>query len=648
MRIRRGNAFSVFVIVLVLFTILTVGLGSGGLADLLKGIIPQQTSEVSESGKGEVRFEVSPVNFAKYWKTGSYDLYKSGYWVRTYESPPEKYSGGTIDTGVKTFLTARGYNLQVKVSSEMSVIPTMLNTMRVELDQPASVELTLDDHGIIKTSQGFKGTFRITYLDYSYSKEMLGRTNITVPPSVYRYLSLSNVTPEVIGLAGNLTKDIRTPFERMMYLATYMRHSYGFALNFSQPVGKDPISYFLMEGRRGGLKEFAGGLALMGRAVGIPTRLVSGFVLGDMKDSTRVVTQEDAHFWVEGYFGDLGWIPFEACPGLGSLAKVDGHDNAVRGGGNGGPRMRSGSTPPDLAPSPPYSMPDGLYPNTPFKILLPVSNHGERVVNWFEVGMFFDYETKIIRVDTVLYPQEEAMVPLEITLARSGPQSCDIKLDPYGKQEESDKGNNDVLVTFDVVSGIDLKVSIDRASVNNGKRAFNETIDAIVRVDNIGDVPAYLVTVYVKYGASFTYYFNITAVMGNSYQTGLITLPALPQGLQALVALVDPFNTITELNETNNQDLVPMQVVPRFEITLISWLDETGDAEFGPGDILKVVVQSNVSPSRTSRIIVREADPGGKLEQYVTIPGGQQSAISLLIDHAIADLADATVVIIEV
>jgi hypothetical protein len=55
-----------------------------------------------------------------------------------------------------------------------------------------------------------------------------------------------------------------------------------------------------------------------------------------------------------------------------------------------------------------------------------------------------------------------------------------------------------------------------------------------------------------------------------------------------------------------------------------------------------------VSPSRTSRIIVREADPGGKLEQYVTIPGGQQSAISLLIDHAIADLADATVVIIEV
>lgn len=645
--VERGNAFSIFVIILVILTLLTLGWGSGGLADLFKGLLPQQTSEVSETGKGTVHFEVTPNVYAKYWKTGSYDLYKTGYWVRTYSSPPEKYEGTNIDTGVKNYSMVRGYTLDVKVSNEMTVIPTMLNTVRVEITQPSSAELVIDDHGIIKPAEAFKGSFRITYLDYSYSKDMLGRKTINIPSEMAKYLSLSNVTQDVIGFAKNLTMDVPTPFERMMYLATYVRHAYGFTPNYSHPPGEDPISYFMFKGKRGSLKEFAGSLVLMGRAIGIPTRLVSGFVLGSIVDSKRIVTQDHAHYWAEAYFGSLGWIPFEASPGLGTLASVTGYDIAVRGGGNGGPRMRLGDTPPDLAPSAPYSMPDDLFPNTPFMLYLQVNNQGERVVNWFEIALKLGYDTKETRVDLAVYPREEAMVPLRITLTHSGPQECNLILDPNNKIYESDKSNNQINVTFNVISGIDLIISIDRPSVSDGKRAFGENIDAIIKVENLGDLPAFAVAVIIRYGTSLTTYFNISTIQGNSVEHKVVPLPALPEGTYALTAFVDPFNTIPELNETNNADLVSMLIIPRFKILKIDWIDETGDAEFGPGDLLIVEVQSNLSPGADSRVMVKESDQNGEMKGNLTLPRGESSKITIVLDHAIADLVSARVIVVE-
>ncbi len=52
------------------------------------------------------------------------------------------------------------------------------------------------------------------------------------------------------------------------------------------------------------------------RLLGIPTRLVNGFGPGTYQSTFNryVVTAADAHTWVEVYFPNYGWIPFEPTP----------------------------------------------------------------------------------------------------------------------------------------------------------------------------------------------------------------------------------------------------------------------------------------------------------------------------------------------
>jgi hypothetical protein len=57
-------------------------------------------------------------------------------------------------------------------------------------------------------------------------------------------------------------------------------------------------------------------MALMLRYLGIPARVAVGFSSGryDGKRHTWVVTDHDAHAWVEAWFKGYGWLPFDPTP----------------------------------------------------------------------------------------------------------------------------------------------------------------------------------------------------------------------------------------------------------------------------------------------------------------------------------------------
>jgi hypothetical protein len=63
-------------------------------------------------------------------------------------------------------------------------------------------------------------------------------------------------------------------------------------------------------------------MALMLRYLGIPARAVAGFSSGqyDARSHEWVVTDHDAHEWVEAWFRGWGWLPFDPTPGRGGLA----------------------------------------------------------------------------------------------------------------------------------------------------------------------------------------------------------------------------------------------------------------------------------------------------------------------------------------
>jgi hypothetical protein len=81
-------------------------------------------------------------------------------------------------------------------------------------------------------------------------------------------------------------------------------------------VPHDPVANFLFERKRGHCEYFASSMAIMLRALGIPSRVVNGFRTGEFNDLTSqyLVRASNAHSWVEAYFPSYGWISFDPTP----------------------------------------------------------------------------------------------------------------------------------------------------------------------------------------------------------------------------------------------------------------------------------------------------------------------------------------------
>jgi transglutaminase-like putative cysteine protease len=119
--------------------------------------------------------------------------------------------------------------------------------------------------------------------------------------------------------ARRVTRGARTPYETVLALESWFRQRGGFRYDESPPrLGSAPLVGFATRTRAGYCQHFAGAMAAMLRMLGIPTRVAVGFTSGTKEgDDTWVVTDHEAHAWVEVWFAGQGWIPFDPTPGRG-------------------------------------------------------------------------------------------------------------------------------------------------------------------------------------------------------------------------------------------------------------------------------------------------------------------------------------------
>jgi hypothetical protein len=138
-----------------------------------------------------------------------------------------------------------------------------------------------------------------------------------VDDEVLRYTELPELSPSVTDLAAALTAGARTPYERVRaVLDHFTDRSNGFIYSLSTEPGTtgDDLADFLRI-KRGYCEQYAGAMAVLVRAAGVPARVVLGYTPGrEQPDGTRMVTTDDAHAWVEVWFDGLGWIPFDPTP----------------------------------------------------------------------------------------------------------------------------------------------------------------------------------------------------------------------------------------------------------------------------------------------------------------------------------------------
>ncbi|PYU65167.1 MAG: hypothetical protein DMG49_24895 [Acidobacteria bacterium] len=130
------------------------------------------------------------------------------------------------------------------------------------------------------------------------------------------YLQLPPLDPRIPELAKQITKNVRTPFDKALAIESYLRNRFTYTLNLIGRPGDDPLAHFLFETRAGHCEYFASAMAIMLRTLGIPSREVNGFLPGQYNDlgGDYIVRASDAHSWVEVYFPGMDWETFDPTP----------------------------------------------------------------------------------------------------------------------------------------------------------------------------------------------------------------------------------------------------------------------------------------------------------------------------------------------
>ncbi len=106
--------------------------------------------------------------------------------------------------------------------------------------------------------------------------------------------------------------------DRAIAIERYLKKNYRYSLEVKPPPYEtDPVLYFLLESKAGYCEHYASAMALLLRAEGIPSRVVTGFYGGEVNPVGNyiILRQKDAHSWVEAFIEDR-WLRFDPTPAV--------------------------------------------------------------------------------------------------------------------------------------------------------------------------------------------------------------------------------------------------------------------------------------------------------------------------------------------
>ncbi|HVM13732.1 MAG TPA: transglutaminaseTgpA domain-containing protein [Egibacteraceae bacterium] len=175
-----------------------------------------------------------------------------------------------------------------------------------------------------------------------------------------------NVPPQVAELARQVVRDAgaTTPFEQALAIQEeFQSGRWAYSLEPEAGHSGDAMLAFITH-RVGYCEQYAGTMAVMLRTLGLPARVAVGFTPGELVSDEDdgpdafVVTNGNAHAWVEVLFPGHGWLAFEPTP------RTDGNV-LTPSAGDPAPSvtdaMQEGSEPIDApeTPSPAEAIPEG-------------------------------------------------------------------------------------------------------------------------------------------------------------------------------------------------------------------------------------------------------------------------------------------------
>ncbi|MGA2927470.1 MAG: transglutaminase-like domain-containing protein [Solirubrobacteraceae bacterium] len=143
---------------------------------------------------------------------------------------------------------------------------------------------------------------------------------------------------QAFALAQRLARQAATPYAFVQSVLRYLSTANGFSYNQHPPSSRYPLESFLFDTKTGYCQQFSGAMALLLRMGGVPARVGAGFTTGTYDSAIKqyVVSDTDAHDWVEAWFAGYGWVAFDPTPaaapargGHAPLPAIEGADTSV-------------------------------------------------------------------------------------------------------------------------------------------------------------------------------------------------------------------------------------------------------------------------------------------------------------------------------
>ena len=194
------------------------------------------------------------------------------------------------------------------------------------IPQPDGKEEYIDKRGnkVIKLSWKKPRTSIKTAISLTaYNKTILQKLNTNtpfplgnIPEEIKPYLTATkqvpSTDPAIVAKAKQLTTGARTEFDAVQRILTWVIDHMHYVL-----TPKDYSALYSFKTGKGNCQNYSHLSSALMRAVGIPSRIVNGITLkkpytvnmGKRKLTLKMA--EGRHSWIEVYFPNLGWVPFD-------------------------------------------------------------------------------------------------------------------------------------------------------------------------------------------------------------------------------------------------------------------------------------------------------------------------------------------------
>jgi len=246
-----------------------------------------------------------------HWRGRSYDRFDGVRWTRSRTLPP---SAGPTSWYRERWTAPRLEQRIYAAPLDVRVLFTLHPVLAIESE--SGIQPIFDNAGDFL----YWGSGAPVYTAWSPSAQPRAEDLRAVgggyrPPARY-FLQLPELDERIQALADSLTAGLPTRYDKVAAIQRHLR-SFAYTLDLPATAREATLEHFLFERRAGHCEYFSTAMVVLLRAAGIESRNVNGFLGGQWNDfgGYLVVTQNEAHSWVEVWFPEYGWVTFDPTPG---------------------------------------------------------------------------------------------------------------------------------------------------------------------------------------------------------------------------------------------------------------------------------------------------------------------------------------------